>query len=50
VTGVDENREKELNSPERFINAFEGIDPALVILKTFYNPAELNDIIADLVA
>ncbi|KAH0536467.1 hypothetical protein FGG08_006648 [Glutinoglossum americanum] len=48
VTGVDEEREKWLNSPERLASAFKGIDPAEVILKSFHDPAELNDVIATL--
>jgi hypothetical protein len=50
VTGVDEEKEKMLNAPERFDEAFRGIDPGEVMLKTFHDPTELNDVIAALAA
>jgi hypothetical protein len=48
VTGVNEENEKKLNSPKRFADAFEGIDPTKVILRTFRDPAQLNGVIASL--
>ncbi|KAI9767456.1 MAG: hypothetical protein M1840_005685 [Geoglossum simile] len=50
VTGVDEEKEKTLNAPERFAEAFQEIDPSKVVLKTFHDPRELNDVIAALAA
>jgi hypothetical protein len=48
VAGVNEENEKRLNSPKRFADAFEGIDPTKVILRTFQDPAQLNDVIVGL--